>query len=197
MAKYPNALSRLRTSKGWTQEQAADRAGLSLGGYRKLEYGERQLKVAQLRKFSELFEVSEQAIIDGTATPERARTIPVKGRVGAGAQVEAVDNGDMDEVEAPADANPRTVAVIVEGESGFPAYEPGTLIFYSKHLPPSEMVNRRAVVQLADGRIFLKILRAGSKPGHWTLQSVNQLYPDMVDELVDWAAPIEWIKPRY
>jgi hypothetical protein len=79
----------------------------------------------------------------------------------------------------------------------FPAFEEGTLLYYSRLLPPEDMVNRRCVVQLGDGRIFVKILRPGTTPTTWRLQSVNSLYPDMVDEVVDWAAPIEWTKPRY
>ncbi|PHP66529.1 hypothetical protein CSC94_12615 [Zhengella mangrovi] len=78
----------------------------------------------------------------------------------------------------------------------FPAIEDGSLIYYSRHLPPDVMVNQRAVVQLADGRVFVKIIRPGSRPGFWTLQSVNAQYADILDVVVEWAAPIDWIKPR-
>lgn len=122
--------------------------------------------------------------------------VPLKGKVGAGQAVHAIDVGDDAEVPAPAEARPGTVAVSVSGDSMYPAYEEGTLLYYSKLLPPGEMVNRRAVVQLGDGRIFVKILRKGSTERTWTLQSVNTLYPDMVDEVVEWAAPIDWTRPR-
>ncbi|WP_229447213.1 LexA family transcriptional regulator [Nitratireductor sp. B36] len=122
--------------------------------------------------------------------------VPLKGRVGAGQQVEAIDNGDVDSVPAPRDSRPGTVAVEVSGTSMFPALEDGYLLYYSKHLPPAEMVNRRAVVQLADGRIFVKIIRPGSAPDLWTLQSVNAMFEDMIDQVVEWAAPIDWIRPR-
>ncbi|MGV2073315.1 S24 family peptidase, partial [Agrobacterium vitis] len=93
-------------------------------------------------------------------------------------------------------AHQNTVAVEVSGESMYPAYEEGTILFYSKTLPPADMVNRRAVVQLADGRIFVKTVRPGTTPTTWTLTSINALYPDMIDQVVEWAAPIDWIKPR-
>jgi len=76
-----------------------------------------------------------------------------------------------------------------------PAYEEGSVIFYSKHLPAQDLINRRAIVQLKDGRIFIKVLRRGSEPDLWTLQSLNPLYSDIEDQEVDWAAPIDWIKP--
>lgn len=124
--------------------------------------------------------------------------VPLKGRVGAGQAVYAYDSeDDTHTVPVPASADPNTVAVEVSGDSMFPAYEEGTLLYYSRLLPPAQMVNRRAIVQLGDGRIFVKIVRPGSTPHTWTLQSVNSQYADMEDEVVEWAAPIDWTKPRY
>lgn len=122
--------------------------------------------------------------------------VPLIGKVGAGQAVEAIENGGDDRVPAPAESRPGTVAVQVSGDSMYPAYEHGELLFYSKLLPPDEMVNRRCVVQLGDGRIFVKVLRKGTTDRTWTLQSVNTLYADMADEVVEWAAPIDWTRPR-
>lgn len=122
--------------------------------------------------------------------------VPLKGRVGAGHETEAIEFSYDETAPAPADVRPGTVAVEVEGSSMFPAYEPGSILYYSKILPPSEMVNRRAIVQLADGRAMVKIVRPGSAPNTWTLQSINARYPDIEDVVVEWAAPIEWIRPR-
>lgn len=133
--------------------------------------------------------------ITGLTAPKEIQVV-LKGRVGAGAEIEAIDSGDQEYVEAPAEAKPNTVAVEVAGDSMFPAYEAGTLLYYSKLLPPTEMVNRRCVVQLHDQRIFVKVLRKGDKDGTWTLQSLNTNVADITNVGVDWAAPIDWIKPR-
>ena len=138
--------------------------------------------------------IAIEAIV-GTSTPKEIQ-VPLKGRVGAGAVIEAIDNGDCEYVEAPPSARPNTVAVEVIGDSMFPAYEDGTLLYYSRLLPPTEMINRRCVVQLSDQRIFVKVLRRGSEDGLWTLQSLNPHVADIEDVAVDWAAPIDWIKPR-
>jgi SOS-response transcriptional repressor LexA len=140
----------------------------------------------------ELLEIER---ITGLTAPKEIM-VPLKGKVGAGQEVIAIHSEDDDHVAAPAEAKPGTVAVEISGESMFPAYEEGTLLYYSKLLPPDAMVNRRCVVQLGDGRIFVKVLRKGSTDRTWTLQSVNTLYADMVDEVVEWAAPIDWTKPR-
>ncbi len=75
-----------------------------------------------------------------------------------------------------------------------PLYEDGTLLYYSKVLSPESMINKRCVAKLADERILVKTLRRGSERGLWTLVSLNA--PDIEDVVVEWAAPIDWIKPR-
>jgi hypothetical protein len=84
----------------------------------------------------------------------------------------------------------------VSGGSMFVVYEEGTILYYSKLLPPSDIVNKRAVVQLSDGRIFVKTVRPGADESGWTLTSINGQYADMVDQIVKWAAPIDWIELR-
>lgn len=123
-------------------------------------------------------------------------SVPVKGYIGAGGEVEAIDGTDIGWIEAPREAASNTVAAIVRGLSMLPAYEEGTVLFWSRLLPPEEMVNRRCIVQLVDGRIMVKTLRPGSKPGLWTLVSFNPAYADIEDVAVDWAAKIDWTKPR-
>jgi len=123
--------------------------------------------------------------------------VPVKGFIGAGESVEAVsdmDNGEM--VEAPRDARPGTVAAIVRGNSMFPTLRDGWTIYWSRMLPAKELINDLCVVHLEDGRIMVKVIRAGSAPDFWTLQSVNPMNPDLVDQVVRWVSPIDWIKPR-
>lgn len=75
-----------------------------------------------------------------------------------------------------------------------PVFHDTWLIYWSTLRPPSTMVNKLGVFQLADGRIMVKTLRAGSEPGLWTLTSFNAA--DVVDVILDWGAEIDWIKPR-
>lgn len=132
----------------------------------------------------------------GSKAADMQRMIPIVGRVGAGAVVIPFGESSGQSAESPGDAKPGTVAVEVDGDSMFPAYEDGAILYYSDQLPPEAMINRRCIVALADGRMYVKVLRQGSMKGLWTLQSLNPLYPDMKDEDVDWAAKIDWVKPR-
>lgn len=124
----------------------------------------------------------------------RERAVHLAGYVGAGQAVYQFDEGAAGYVEAPPSATPETVAVEVRGESMFPLYEDGTILYYSKQLPPEEMLGRRCILRLDDGRVLVKTLRRGSERGLWTLASINA--PDIEDVSVQWAAPIDWIKPR-
>lgn len=174
--------------RGLTLEKAAEAMSISKGQYVKLERGERRLTADYIVRAADAFGVTPSDIIGKSAT------VPLVGYVGAGQYVEAINNGGIDEVDAPADANPDTVAAIVRGESMLPLFYDGWVLYWSKHLPPKEMINKLCVVQLANGQILVKYLRPGSQAGLYTLTSTNA--NDMTDQLVDWAAPIDWIKPR-
>lgn len=188
----PEWLHRVLEAKGWGQAELGRMLTEALG--KSIDRAAVNKMLSGIRAISaeELIAIER---LSGMAAPVDIQ-VPLKGRVGAGAQVFAIDHGSDTTVDAPAECVPGTVAVMVEGESMFPAIEEGSLLFYSRQLPPSEMINRRAIVQLEDDRIFVKVLRAGSAKGTWTLQSVNPNYPDMVDQIVRWAAPIDWIRPR-
>lgn len=180
----------IQQKTGWTQSRLAE------------ELGTTQPTVNRWLKGAEPEGPRRDAINDlydeiYGATNILEHFVPLKGKVGAGQEIYAVEDDDPTQTaEAPANAKPNTVAVMVSGDSMYPAYEDGAVLFYSRLLPPENMVNRRAVVQLTDGRIFVKIVRPGSTPNVWTLQSINSQYADMVDQEVEWVAPIDWIRPR-
>lgn len=134
--------------------------------------------------------------ITGLEAPSTIQ-VPLKGYVGAGGEVIAADDDGEETVDAPRDARPGTVAVRVRGTSMQPAYEHGSLIYYSVVTSPGELLNRRAVVQCADGQIMVKIIRPGSAPGLWNLESLDRDTPTFVDRVLEWAAKIDWVKPVY
>lgn len=121
------------------------------------------------------------------------RTVRLAGFVGGGQEVYQFDEGGAGYVEAPPGAGPGTEAVEVRGSSMFPLYGNGTILYYSKQLNPESMIGQRCIVRLEDDRVLVKDLRRGSGSGLYTLASLNA--PDIEDVAVQWAAPIDWIKP--
>lgn len=190
-------LEQARKARGFaTSKDAARYFSWKYDTYAQHENGTRGI-IRQAEKYADAFHVSAAWLLTGEGTgPGESKRVPLKGRVGAGAEIYTIEDGGDETVEAPAEADGATIAVEVVGDSMFPAYENGTILYYSKLLPPGAMINRRCVVKLANEKIFVKVLRAGSAPDVWTLQSLNPLYPDMVDQIIEWVAPIDWIKPH-
>ena len=54
----PVTLKSLRRSKGWTQQEAADKLGVHIGTYRKIE-GERGPRYRHLAKLRQLFDLDQ------------------------------------------------------------------------------------------------------------------------------------------
>lgn len=122
--------------------------------------------------------------------------MPVVGHVGAGAQIYPIDDhapgAGLDEIEAPPGAAPGAVGVRVRGDSMYPVYSEGDLLFYAEQRNPAELIGRECVVRLADGRLFIKIIRRGATPGRYSLHAHNA--PPLDDVEIDWAAPVQWIR---
>lgn len=127
------------------------------------------------------------------------RMVPVVGYVGARYEIFACDDhskgAGLDEIEAPPGAAEDAVAVIIRGESMEPAYYEGDQVIYHEKREGdaiSDLAGEECVIKLRDGRMFIKTLVPAKAGGHWNLLSHNAL--PMVDEAVDWAARIEWVK---
>lgn len=188
-------MNEAREALGWSHEELSRRSGVPAANLRKYAAGEvdnpRGEVMANIaRALGKAPMWLHSGIFKGDVSPE---TVPLKGYVGAGQQVFAVDAGDLEDVEAPADATVRTVAAQIRGDSMLPLRD-GWLIYWSKMLPPFDCINTMCVCHLADGRIFVKLLMQGTTPQTFHLVSTNSA--TMTDEVVEWASPIDWIKPR-
>lgn len=73
----------------------------------------------------------------------------------------------------------------------------GALIYYNdRHFPPTDdMLGIIVIVGLEDGRVLLKKLLRGSRPGLYDLESIHG--PILHDQRVAWAAHIECIVPPW
>ncbi|HYD29210.1 helix-turn-helix domain-containing protein [Brevundimonas sp.] len=87
--------------------------------------------------------------------------------------------------------------IIVEASDAAPRFFPGDQIFFYRHDDgdPAELIGKTVVGATADGRLFVKRLAPGSRPGHYTLLSFNPLVMPELDVRVSWAAQIAWVRP--
>ncbi len=117
--------------------------------------------------------------------------------VGAGAIAHfyADGQGPFDEVDAPIDAKPSTVAVQVRGHSLGALFD-NWLVFYDdiRNPPDDSLIGRMCVCGLADGRVLIKAVKHSQNAGLWNLLSNTE--PPIYDVGLDWAAPVREMRPR-
>lgn len=188
-------LEQARIARGFpTAKAAAEYFGWKYSAYAQHENGQRGLSRAA-KKYAKSLRTTaawlQHGVGDGPAIG-----VPLKGYVGAGGAVEALPFGSDETVDAPAERVPDAVAARVRGNSMYPLFRDGWLIYWSRIEPPRASPNDPVVVQLEDDRIMIKNVMRGSGDALWNLVSVNPDTPTLEDQVVRWIAPIDWIKPR-
>src|SRR6188474_1438280 len=106
-------------------------------------------------------------------------SVPIMGRVGAGAVIEPeheqVPPEGLGEVELPFPIAEETVAFEVSGDSMLPKYENGDIIvvFKEQRHPVSSFYGEEAVVRLKTGERYLKTIERGKSASLVNLSSFN------------------------
>jgi hypothetical protein len=197
MSTPAERLRRAREAAGYaTALEGAEHAGVKYYTYAQHENGIRGIPADRAARYADAFGVEPQWILYGRAPGAVRRLIPVVGYVGASTEFFGFDDhalgAGLDQIEAPPGAPEQAVAVIVRGDSGYPAIRDGmVLVYWDKYENPTALVGEDCFVRLKDGRTLVKILERGARDGLWTLASINASTPPIRDVQIEWAAPIE------
>jgi len=126
-----------------------------------------------------------------------ART-PIIGIARAGTeQIEYPDGqGELGDVDPPEMATEKTVAIEVQGSSMGGRIEDGDLVFYEDRREPvtPDLYGRICVIGCSDGRVVIKRIKPGSRPGLFHL--ISYATDPEFDVQVDWAARVTSIRPK-
>lgn len=140
---------------------------------------------------------------DRSAKPADAPETPIAHYVGAGDEVNLYDDAGsgmaIDYTPSPPGfERSRGAAAVVRGDSMRPIFDAGDLLFFRPPRPPpaAHDLPERAVIVQVRGKLFVKKLLPGTKPGRFHLLSINPLTPVMQDQPVQSYAFIEWVKPK-
>lgn len=183
-----------RKLKGWSQARLANEAQLESKGYiSALESGKRPMPPGRtLEALASALDVDVSDLVG----PATRTTVPVVGYVQAGAEaiLYADGQGPFDEVPAPHNATPRTVALQSRGESLGPLLSEWLVYYDDVHSPiTANMHGRLCVLGLPDGRVVVKQLKPASG-GRYHLISQNE--GPMLDQEVSWGAIVTAMTPR-
>lgn len=100
------------------------------------------------------------------------------------------------EIPSPPDC-PECNCIIVRGDDNAPRFFNGDAIFYKQEDvgDPARLVGACAVVGLPSGDIVIKRILSSPRRGRFALLSYSPVVEPMLDTVVEWAAPILWIRP--
>lgn len=197
-------LKEARIKLGYESAAAAARAfGWGESTYASHENGARGLQPDTADKYAKAFKVPAEWLLygkapKGRAPVERPRTVPLVGKVSAGARMYFADQVTAgDTVAAPSTATESTVAVEVDGDSLGPAFN-GWLVFYDDvHSPVREdLIGELCVVGLADGRVLIKMLHKSRVRGLFHLLPNATGEVPIMDVEVEWAAKVRSMRAR-
>jgi SOS-response transcriptional repressor LexA len=192
-----------------TASAASARAGLSRDAIRNMQRaaktGTRQgVSTNTLAALAAVLKTTPQWLLDGSGEEDLGHgTVPLVGKVGAGAAARYYGSaqGEIDRVPAPKNPTKDTVAVEIEGQSLGPYYD-GWLVYYDEvHSPVTpDLISRDiskgplCVVGLADDRVLIKKITKSKTPGLHHLLSSND--DPILDVEITWAAKVRSIEPR-
>jgi len=156
-------------------ERALEKTGKSKGGLA-AAMGVRPGAVSEILSGLRLIKASEiAAIIDYL----KLNSVPIMGRVGAGAAIEPeheqVPPEGLGEVELPFPMSEETIAFEVAGDSMLPKYENGDVIvvYREQRHPLASFYGEEAAVRLKTGERYLKTVERGKSSTLVNLTSFN------------------------
>lgn len=178
MSEPYERLQEARKGAGYESAAAAAEAmGVKLPTYVHHENGTRGLSRAAVR-YAKFFRVSLDWLVSGRTAAARNRppTVELAGTVGGGATVFPVGDDtaatSFDTLELPDPSN--VVGLRVVGDSQYPRYMDGEIILVTREPhPPADAIGRYAMVDTADGRRLIKLLRRPAGSRNFRLESHN------------------------
>jgi repressor LexA len=149
---------------GKTKGGLAQAMGVRPGAVSEILSGLRLIKASEIAPIMEYLELN---------------SVPIMGRVGAGAVIEPendqVPPEGLGEVELPFPISDETIAFEVAGDSMLPKYENGDIIvvYRTQRHPLTSFYGEEAAVRLKSGERYLKTIERGKSANFVNLTSFN------------------------
>src|SRR5947209_18517993 len=170
---------------GKTKGGLATAMGVRPGAVSEILSGLRLIKASEITPIIEYLELN---------------SVPIMGRVGAGAAIEPeheqVPPEGLGEVQLPFPISEETIAFEVSGDSMLPKYESGDVIvvYREQRHPLGSFYGEEAVVRLKTGERYLKTVERGKSPSLVNLTSFNA--KPILGVKLDWIGEICLSMPK-
>jgi repressor LexA len=177
-------------------ERGLEKSGKTKGGLA-AAMGVRPGAVSEILSGLRLIKASEIAAIIEYL---ELNSVPIMGRVGAGASIEPeyeqVPPEGLGEIQLPFPMSEETIAFEVAGDSMLPKYENGDVIvvYKEQHHPLTSFYGEEAAVRLKTGERYLKTIERGKSATQVNLTSFNAKPINGVK--VEWVGEICVTLPR-
>src|ERR1700761_5560230 len=159
-----NLIERGLQKPGKTKGGLAAAMGVRPGAVSEILSGIRLIKASEIAPIMEYLELN---------------SVPIMGRVGAGASIEPeheqVPPEGLGEISLPFPISEETIAFEVSGDSMLPKYENGDIIvvYRDQRHPIASFYGEEAAVRLKSGERYLKTVERGKSPSVVNLTSFN------------------------
>lgn len=185
-------IKQLRADRGWTQDELAERAGISRSYLTELETGAKTINARRLSEVARAFGVEPESLI-----VREPKIVDLTGAVVESARIVPLDG-------------PRTIAcptmlpsagieaVEVVGGAMAPVYQHGHVLFYARPTrdPVLEQdIGQPCIVEDSSKNRWLKVLKRGTAPGLWNLVCINPTGENQWDVSISWAARVRLAVP--
>ena len=198
---FSERLTTARERAGFSSpREAAQRFGWNENTYKSRENGQRKIPKdqEQIRTYARAFGVPFLWLLTGQGDPAAPKNnpnaVPVMGRIGAGAEIDAnieqVPPEGYYNVSSIIPLPPNSIAFEVVGDSMYPRYFAGDIIVCPRDGTPFDQLpeGAEAAVRAEDGRRYLKHVFKTGEPGHYNLMSHNAI--PIQNIALEWAAHV-------
>ncbi len=193
MNEIGKRIAAARKDQGMSQYALAKLLGVNQSTVAYYERGRNIPKPWIVEDLARILHVSAPFLLYGKEDSDPP--VPIVGKVAAGGHVTMNPEDPIGYEDLPPGASSRTEALLVDGDSMWPVYRAGDVVFFSEediNRTPDELYGKECVVRTLEGALMLKIVKRGRSRSRFTLASYNA--PDMEDVALETAAPIRWVK---